>query len=132
MIVTAAAATAITCPLLKKPCAASHCMAWRWLDRAPDPDGLEFRRQTRWPEEDFDDATLKKLAKSKKELPRPADLPADWVWDPPKWETDDDGDELFEGACWDEPAEAPAKRLADAVAARRGFCGQFGEPKLEE
>lgn len=80
-------------------CLGSVCSAWRW--------GSKEYRNSRVCAYDNDHPHRW----TKEEPPRPADLPASWVF----VGTDEDGDP----ACWREPQEDADKR-------RKGYCGAAG------
>lgn len=96
-------------------CFASECMAWRWADPEPRLRGANARYA------DLEDEELDLYRD--KEPERPADLPANWTWQP----ITGNGEELS-GGFWEEPREIVKAENAGKKAARRGFCGLAGQP----
>lgn len=98
-------------------CIGSACMAWRWVDKAPqrpEPKVVDFSFGT------GDIAFADALAMPAPE--RPADVPAEFVWQPLSGSDWEDAD----GGFWIEPDAIVDERYQLACDKRQGRCGLAG------
>lgn len=108
MLLTEKEASGKWCPSGARQCLGSGCMAWRWSESEPSTHN-RFRVAV-----GDENAT--------EEPPRPADLPADWVFAPR-------GDDNYAG--WSEPDRERDERHQHRLTLRRGYCGLARAPEFD-
>jgi hypothetical protein len=101
-------------------CLGSACALWRWIDPPPAPRAVKFS----YPYEEDVAALLKG------EPPRPARVPAHWLWLPLVQDGEDEEGPTYTGGYWEEPrGPIEADNLAKANA-RRAYCGLGPTPAV--